>query len=143
MTAKSKRPTDWRKRFDSAKPPKTVLLHTDFAGIKAGSVMYIGSPGVFANYIARIPQGETRTISRMRNELARRNDAVATCPVTTAIYLKVVAEVAFADMAQGKPSDTVVPFWRVIEPASKIAQRLSCDDSVIADLRAMEARTDR
>lgn len=57
MTAKSKRPTDWRKRFDSAKPPKTVLLHTDFAGIKAGSVMYIGSPGVFANYIARIPQG--------------------------------------------------------------------------------------
>ncbi|WP_322891307.1 MULTISPECIES: hypothetical protein [unclassified Yoonia] len=139
MTAKPKRPTDWRKRFDSAKPPKTVLLHTDFAGIKAGSVMYIGSPGVFANYIARVPQGETRTISRMRNELARRNDAVATCPVTTAIYLKVVAEVALDDMAQGKPSDAVVPFWRVIEPGSKIAQRLSCDDRVIADLRAIEA----
>lgn len=139
MTAKPKRPTDWRKRFDSAKPPKTVLLHTDFAGIKAGSVMYIGSPGVFASYIARIPQGETRTISRMRNELARRNEAVATCPVTTAIYLKVVAEVALADMAQGKPSDAVVPFWRVIEPGSKIALRLSCDDGVIADLRAMDA----
>lgn len=75
----------------------------------------------------------------MRNELARRNDAVATCPVTTAIYLKVVAEVALDDMAQGKPSDAVVPFWRVIEPGSKIAQRLSCDDRVIADLRAIEA----
>lgn len=141
MTAKPKRPTDWRKRFDRAKPPKTVLLHTDFAGIKAGSVMYIGSPGVFANYIARIPQGETRTLSRMRNELARRNDAVATCPVTTAIYLKVVAEVALDDMAHGKPRDAVVPFWRVIEPGSKIALRLSCDDGMIADLRAVEART--
>ncbi|WP_019955684.1 hypothetical protein [Yoonia vestfoldensis] len=139
MKTPTKRPTDWRKRFDSAKPPKTVLLHTDFAGIKAGSMMYIGSPGVFANYIARIPAGQTRTISRMRNELARRNDAVATCPVTTAIYLKVVVEVALDDMAHGKPSDAVVPFWRVIEPGSKIAKRLSCDDSVIADLRAIEA----
>jgi hypothetical protein len=115
------------------------MLHTDFAGIKAGAAMYIGSPGVLANYIARIPPGETRTIERMRNELARRNDAAATCPVTTAIYLKVVAEVALDDLNKGKPPEGVVPFWRVIEPGSKIARRLSCDDSMIAHLRTMEA----
>jgi hypothetical protein len=138
MVNRPKKRTDWRKRFDTAKPPKTVILHTDFAGIKTGTVMYIGSPGMIANYIARIPRGETRAIERMRNELARRNGAQATCPVTTAIYLKVVAEVALADLNEGKPFESVVPFWRVVEPGSKIAKRLSCDDAMIEHLRALD-----
>ncbi len=137
--SRPKRPTDWRKRYRQAKPPKTVTLHSDFAGVKAGSVMYIGSPGVIANYVARIPPGETRTIVRLRNELARRNNATATCPVTTAIYLKVVAEVALDDLNSGKAADSVVPFWRIIEPGSKLARRLSCDDRMIEELRAMES----
>ena len=138
MATRAKRATDWRKRFDAAKPPRTVTLHTDFAGIKAGTIMYIGSPGTIANYIARIPGGETRAIERMRNELARRNGAQATCPVSTAIFLKVVAEVALADLDEGKPVERVVPFWRVIEPGSKIAKRLSCDDAMIEHLRDLD-----
>lgn len=74
----------------------------------------------------------------MRNELARRNGAQATCPVTTAIFLKVVAEVALADLDEGKPVERVVPFWRVIEPGSKIAKRLSCDDAMIEHLRDLD-----
>lgn len=132
------RGTDWRRRFDGAKPPKTVVLETDFAGIRAGSTLYIASPGVIANYIARIPAGETRTIERLRNELARRNGATATCPVTTAIFLKVVAEVAIEELQAGKPRTGVVPFWRVIEPGSWIAARLSCDSAMIAEYRALE-----
>jgi hypothetical protein len=116
-----------------------VTLNVDFAGIKAGSVMYIGSPVVFANYLERIPRGETRTIERMRNELARRNDAGATCPVTTAIFLKVVAEVALAELRGGTPPERVVPFWRVVAPDSKVAKGLSCDSAYLADLRASEA----
>jgi hypothetical protein len=135
---KPKKPTDWRKRFDKAKPPKTLVLHTDFAGIKTGTTMYICSPGTIANYISRIPEGEVRSIERMRNELARKNEAQATCPVTTAIYLKVVAEVALADLAEGKPNTAVVPFWRVIEPNSKIAKKLSCDSQVIEHYRLLE-----
>ena len=142
MTSKSERPSDSRKRFDEAKSPKTVRLHTDFAGIRAGTVMDSGPPGVFASYIARIPSGETHTIERMRNELARRNDAAATCPVTTAIYHKVVAGVALDDLEKGKPLESVVPFWRLIEPGSKIARQRSCDDGMIAHFRALEATRD-
>lgn len=138
MASRPKRPTDWRKRFDAAKPAHTVLLNADFAGVKAGTVLYIATPGVIANYVSRIPPGETRTIVRMRNELARRNDAAATCPVTTAMYLRVVAEVALQDLAEGKPTESVIPFWRVVEPGDKIARRLSCDDALIAHMRALE-----
>jgi hypothetical protein len=136
--AGAKKPTDWRKRFRAAKPPHNVVLHTDFAGVKAGTVMFISSPAVLADYLAKIPAGETRSIERLRNELARRHGAQATCPVTTALFLRVVAEVALRDLAEGKPMADTIPFWRVIEPGSKIAAKLTCTAEEIAHWRAMD-----
>lgn len=134
-----KKPTDWRKRFTAAKGPHVVTLHTDFAGVRAGATMLISSPGEIANYLARIPRGETRTIDRLRNEMARRAGAQSMCPVTTAIYLKVVAEVALQDLAEGEPFETVIPFWRVVTPDSKVAKRLSCGPDHVAHLIALDA----
>jgi hypothetical protein len=137
-TAKPKKPTDWRKRFGAAKPPHVVMLHSDFAGVKAGNTMLISSPADIANYLSRIPRGETRTIDRLRNELARKAGAQSMCPVTTAIYLKVVAEVALQDLADGKLLSEVVPFWRVVLPDSKVAGKLSCGRDHVAHLIALD-----
>lgn len=138
MTTKPKKPTDWRKRFGAAKPPHVVMLHADFAGVKAGNTMLISSPGEIANYLSRIPPGETRTMDRLRNELARKAGANAMCPVTTAIYLRVVAEVALTDLAEGRRLDEVVPFWRVVTPDSKVAKKLSCGPDHVAHLIALD-----
>ena len=138
MTTKPKKPTDWRKRFGAAKPPHVVMLHADFAGVKAGNSMLISSPGEIANYLSRIPPGETRTMDRLRNELARKAGANAMCPVTTAIYLRVVAEVALTDLAEGRRLDEVVPFWRVVTPDSKVAKKLSCGPDHVAHLIALD-----
>ena len=137
-TERKKKPTDWRKRFGAAKDPHVVMLHADFAGVKAGNTMLISSPGEIANYISRIPRGETRTIDRMRNELARKAGSNSMCPVTTSIYLKVVAEVALQDLSEGKALDQVVPFWRVVMPDSKVAKKLSCGPDHVAHLIALD-----
>lgn len=136
--ANSKKPTDWYKRFNSAKDPHVVTLHTNFAGVKAGQTMLISSPGEIAAYVSRIPQGETATIARLRTDLARRAKADAMCPVTTSIFLKVVAEVGLADIASGKSMSDVAPFWRVIEPSSKLAAKLSCGSDGIEHLRGLD-----
>jgi hypothetical protein len=126
MSTNRKKAPDWHKRFRSAKEPHVVTLHADFAGVKAGSQMLISSPAQIASYLYAIPRGETRTIARMRSDLAKRSKAEAMCPVTTSIFLKVVAEVALRDLAEGKALDSVAPFWRIIEPKSKLAAKLSC-----------------
>lgn len=136
---KPKKPTDWRKRFAAAKDPHVVMLSSPFAGVPAGAMMLISSPGEIARYVAAIPSGETRTIARLRSDLAKRAKADAMCPVTTAIYLRVVAEVALDELEAGKPMDEVVPFWRVIEPKDKLAAKLSCGPERIEHLRALEA----
>lgn len=138
MAAKLRKPTDWRKRFGATKPPHVVMLHADFAGVKAGNSMLISSPAEIATYLSRIPKGETRTLDRLRNELARKAGAQAMCPVTTAIYLRVVAEVTLRDLEDGKPLDQVVPFWRVVLPGSKVAQKLSCGSDHVGHLIALD-----
>jgi hypothetical protein len=142
LATKPKKPTDWRKRFGSAKPPHIVTLHADFAGVKAGNTMLTSSPGEIANYLSRIPPGETRTLDRLRNELARKAGAQSMCPVTTAIYLRVVAEVALRDLEEGKTLDQVVPFWRVVLPGSKLAQKLSCGPDHVAHLISLDLGED-
>lgn len=135
------KPTDWRRRFRDARPPKRVVLEADFAGIRAGSTLFIATPGLLANYAARVPAGEVRDIRRLRNELARRHEADATCPVTTAIFLRVVAEAAWDDLQDGEPIDRVVPFWRVVDPESPIARKLRCGPDWIRAMREGEAGT--
>jgi hypothetical protein len=140
MPAMKPRPrTDWRRRFGDTKPPKLVVLESDFAGIRAGSTLFIATPGLIANHVARIPAGEHREMQRLRNELARRHGAHATCPVTTAIYLRVVAEAAWDDLQDGASVDRVVPFWRAIDPASALARKLRCGPDWIRSMRDLEA----
>ena len=99
--SRPRKPTDWSKRLQAAKRPHIVTLASDFAGVKAGSTMLISSPAEISGYLAKIPRGERRTIARMRSDMARRASADAMCPVTTAIYLRIVAEVALADLGAG------------------------------------------
>ena len=134
----AKKPTDWRKRFGAAKATHVVMLHADFAGVKAGTSLLISSPGDIAAYLAKIPRGETRSVARLRNELARAAGAQAMCPVTTAIYLRVVAEVSLRDLEEGKRLDEVVPFWRVVTPDTPVAKKLSCGPDHVGHLIALD-----
>lgn len=135
---KKTRPVSWKARIAQAKPAHVVITEADFAGIRAGSRLLIASPEILARYLMAIPVGETRNLVRLRNELARRHRADATCTVTTAIFLRVIAESAWEDLCVGAPREAMPPFRRVIDPGSPIARRLSFGRDVIERERALE-----
>jgi hypothetical protein len=128
----------WTTKLNVKKLPKRVKLDKDFAGIKAGNMLFVGTPQIIDAYVRKVPRGETRTIERMRRELARKNDCNATCPVSTAIFLRISAEASIEQMNAGKSTSDVSPFWRVIEPQSTIASKLPIDTQWIAHQRDIE-----
>ncbi len=128
----------WKEKLNTDKQPKRVELEKPFAGIPAGQMLYVGTPQIVADYINRIPFGETRSITRLREELAADNQCDAMCPVSTAIFIRIVAEAAIEDFNEGKGQTAVTPFWRLVEPDSKIAGRLSIDSQWIAQQRQSE-----
>ncbi len=138
----SQLPSDpWTTKLNVKKLPKRVRLDKDFAGIKAGSMLYVGTPQLIDEYIKRIPLGEVRTIVRLRNELARKNKCDATCPVSTAIFLRICAQAAIEQINAGSSTSEVTPFWRVIEPGSTIAAKIDIDDEWIDNQRKREAES--
>ncbi|MEM1437363.1 MAG: hypothetical protein AAF769_03925 [Pseudomonadota bacterium] len=124
--------------LNTKKQEKLVVLEKDFAGIKAGNTMFVATPQIVDAYIRDIPKGESRSIVRMRNELARQWNAQATCPVSSAIFLRISAQAAIDEMGDGKPVTEVAPFWRVISSKDKVAKKLSIDSQWIDVQREAE-----
>ncbi len=132
-------PKSWTQKAASARPAHVAVLEKAFAGVPAGARLLIPSPPLIEAYLRAIPRGEVRPITQLRAELAAAEAADATCPVTTAIHTRIVAEIATEALDAGLPPEAVVPFWRVVEPRSDLARKLSIGPAGIERLRAAEA----
>ena len=125
-------------RLKDSKPEKRVVLDKDFAGVKAGQTLYVANPKIVDQYVRAIPAGQTRSIVQMREDLARSRDADATCPVSTAIFLRISAQAAIDEMEGGRSKGDVSPFWRVLRASDRITSKLSIDRQWIDTQRALE-----
>ena len=125
-------------RLKDSKPEKRVVLDKDFAGVKAGQTVYVANPKIVDQYVRAIPAGQTRSIVQMREDLARSRDADATCPVSTAIFLRISAQAAIDEMEGGRSRGDVSPFWRVLRASDRITSKLSIDPQWIDTQRVLE-----
>jgi len=125
----------WQQKFEEKKTQQVKVLDKDFADIKAGEKMLISTPQKIADYINSIPKNENRDLATMRSDLAKDAKADKTCPVTTGIFTRIVAERSLELMAEDKKP--IAPFWKVIDPDSPLAKKLSCGPELIAQMRAV------
>ncbi len=70
--------------------------------------------------------------------MALEHEADATCPVTTAIHLRTIIELAMDELSTGTAIDDITPFWRVVEPDSTLARKVDGARSVIDARRHAE-----
>ena len=125
-------------RLNKAKSPKVVILEKDFAGIRAGSSMFVATPKIVDEFINKMPYGRFITMPELRADLAIEYDCDATCPVSTAIFLRVVAEAALEHLEQGAKTADITPFWRVVAPGDKVSARLPIDQKWLEARRQRE-----
>lgn len=124
-----------------ARPPHTVTLDKPFAGVPAGARLLISCPVQLEDYLRhQVPVGTIKEIQQVRRELAALHGADATCPVSTSIFLRTVAEAAWDDMEAGRSAADVAPFWRVVDPASALAKKLRAGSLWIEQQRLAEKR---
>lgn len=129
----------WQQKFNNGKPPQVKHIEKAFGGYPAGTAMYISTPAEIDQFIHQIPQGKTVSVADMRQQLATQNRAEFTCALTTGIFLRIVSELAFEQYQQGKRKQAeTTPFWRVVEPSSKLADKLTFDKSFIEQMRESE-----
>lgn len=75
----------------------------------------------------------------MRSDLAAEYHAEKTCPVTSGIFLRIVAEANYEQFAKNEISlKEITPFWRIITPKSKLALKLTFGTEFLIEKRKEE-----
>jgi len=77
-------------------------------------MMYISTPKEIAGIIKRVPKGKLITTVQIVHKLNKKHKVDFTCPLTTGIFISVVANAAEEERAMGK--NNIAPYWRVIKP---------------------------
>jgi hypothetical protein len=126
----------WKEKLNCGKMPEVKLLLHSFGNMKEGDKMLIPSPILIKDYIESIPAGQQKSIPQMKKEFAEEYKATGVCHLTTGIFCRIVAEASLEDFNNGEKS--ITPFWRLISPKDKIAQKLTCGTAFIQELRDKE-----
>ncbi|MBX3096288.1 MAG: hypothetical protein KF812_05445 [Fimbriimonadaceae bacterium] len=126
----------WREKFENGKPPTLITMDKAAMGMQPGDKMLISSPEEIDQYIRTIPFGKTVTMVQMRDDLATRHGAVVCCPLTAGIFTRIVAE---CSLESGEDGNDATPFWRIVDPKSPLAKKLSCGPEWISKKRDEEA----
>jgi hypothetical protein len=130
----------WLDKLNENKEPKIKKIDIDFADIPAGSNMFIATPKLIDQYINEIGVGKRIDLKTLRKDLAIEHNADYTCPVTTGIFLRIVAEANYEKLQQGKHLQEITPFWRVIEPNSALAKKLTFGQDFLLEQIEKESR---
>ncbi|MFN8289107.1 MAG: hypothetical protein U0U70_02500 [Chitinophagaceae bacterium] len=139
--AKTKKPgkrKTWAEKMLPDKKAEVKRNDYDFADIPAGAKMLIATPLIVDAYVKEIPRGTFTGIKQMRKDLAAGHHAEYTCPVTTGIFLRIVAENAYEEFKKGKPLNKITPFWRALSVKSPSAKKLTFGIKFLKDQQKKE-----
>ncbi len=128
----------WIEKRDIDKECQVKINPNKFADIPAGTKMLIPTPKIVDKLVKEIPDGIFLHSKQIRKKLANDYNAEMTCPVVTGISMRILSEAAFEEYQMHKDIERITPFWRVVEPDSKLAGKLACGIDFIIERQTQE-----
>jgi hypothetical protein len=105
----------WRQKIEEKHPAHGKIVDIPPKMQKAWGTgkMLIARPLDVDALIRKVQKGKLVTVTQVMEKLAKDAHADCACPMTTGIFLRIVAEVAEDDLKSGK--EKVTPYWRVLK----------------------------
>lgn len=112
----------WTDKRDNHKhKPEVVELTGDAIKGWCGSKMYIYTPLEIQAVIAKIPEDRLVLVSEIGDYLAKRSGTDVTCPLTTGIFMNIVANALWEEtQLEGKVE---IPWWRVVKDKGDLIEK--------------------
>jgi len=112
MTNKFNSRTRWREKLEKQQDPKVVKIPPKMSRFGKGT-MLIPTPKLVDDLLRKVRKGKLVVVSELRRRLAADFASDVTCPLTTGIFLRIAAEAAEEDRANGRKR--ITPYWRVVK----------------------------
>jgi len=101
----------WKEKLE--KEPKIVKIPPKMVKRFGEGKMLIPSPLDVKALMCKVKKGKLVTQEEIRRRLSKEFKVDTTCPITTGIFVRIVAEAAEEELQGGKK--VIAPFWRVIK----------------------------
>ena len=113
----------WRGKLEEEHPNhgKVVAIPPRMQKRFGKGTMLIPRPRDVDAAMRQAKKGTLITQSQIRDQLARASSADHSCPLTTGIFVRVVAEAAEEDREAGKKR--ITPYWRTIKDDGKLNEK--------------------
>ncbi len=101
---------DFNKMMKNNKDMPKIQILKDEKMIKkyGGSKMFFAPPIYYNELMKKVPKGKLITIYQMRNYLAKENNADFTDPMTSGIFVNIVAWASY------QRNEDITPYWRTL-----------------------------
>lgn len=105
----------WRQKLEENHPAHGKIVEVPLKMQKrfGAGKMLIAKPLDVNALIRKVQRGKLVTVPQIMDKLAKDAHASCACPMTTGIFLRIVAEVAEEDLRNVKTE--VTPYWRVLK----------------------------
>lgn len=121
MPATSPSRTPWREKFQRPQEPRIVDIPPRMTKTWGPGKMLIATPKLVDELVRKVPKRKLVTVAQIMERLARDHHCDSTCPMTTGIFLRIVAEVAEEDRQAGKKR--IAPYWRVLKTDGRLNEK--------------------
>jgi alkylated DNA nucleotide flippase Atl1 len=81
-------------------------------------MMYISTPKEIDGIIKKVPNGKLITTEQIAEKLAEKHKTDYICPLTTGIFVSIVANAAYEEMLNHK--NKITPYWRVVKAKGRL-----------------------
>ena len=102
-------------------PAKVVTIPPRMQKRFGRGKMLIPSPLDVEALIRKTPRGKTITPAEIRDKLAKAAGVNCACPMTTGIFVRIVAEAAAEEARAGK--SRITPYWRVVRDDGSLHEK--------------------
>lgn len=131
----------WKQKLNINRVPEVEVVEKGFGAITPGTKMLISTPLETEELVNSIPEGKVMFSPEIRATLAAKHGADTTCPLTTGIFLRIIAEAAWDEHLEGKAIKECTPFWRAIDPKSPLAKKLRCGPEFLREMQGAESNS--
>lgn len=111
----------WKEKLHNQDHSKIVEIPERMTKRFGVGTMLIPKPLDIDSLIRKTKKGKLVTVSEIRSRLARDNNVDTACPLTTGIFVRIVAEAAEEDLRDGRKQ--VTPYWRVIKDDGSLNEK--------------------
>jgi len=116
--SKAKGRTTFTEKLEKEQQIKIVEVPPKMVATCGEGTMLIATPKIILELVNKIPKGEVTTVNKIREKLAKDYGTDTTCPITTGIFLWIVANAM--DEAKTKGATKIAPYWRVLKEGGKL-----------------------